>query len=98
MSLKKHNEKHDFNKTAEPKSGKPKPSGKLQFVIQKHDASRLHYDFRLEMEGVLKSWDVPKGPSTDPKTKRLDMMWKIILLIIKTSKGLFQRANMVEVW
>lgn len=74
MSLKKYNEKRDFNKTAEPKSGKPKPSGKLQFVIQKHDASRLHYDFRLEMEGVLKSWAVPKGPSTDPKTKRLAMM------------------------
>lgn len=74
MGLKEYNDKRDFNKTAEPKSGKPKATGKLQFVIQKHDASRLHYDFRLEMDGVLKSWAVPKGPSTDPKTKRLAMM------------------------
>lgn len=74
MTLKKYKEKRDFTKTAEPKSGKPKDSGKLHFVIQKHDASHLHYDFRLEMDGVLKSWAVPKGPSTDPKTKRLAMM------------------------
>jgi bifunctional non-homologous end joining protein LigD len=74
MSLEKYVSKRDFSKTAEPKSGKSKDKGKLMFVIQKHDASRLHYDFRLEMEGVLKSWAVPKGPSTDPKTKRLAMM------------------------
>jgi bifunctional non-homologous end joining protein LigD len=74
MSLEKYVSKRDFNKTAEPKSGKSTDKDKLLFVIQKHDASRLHYDFRLEMEGVLKSWAVPKGPSTDPKTKRLAMM------------------------
>jgi bifunctional non-homologous end joining protein LigD len=74
MSLEKYVEKRDFNKTSEPKSGKSKDKDKLTFVIQKHDASRLHYDFRLEMEGVLKSWAVPKGPSTDPKNKRLAMM------------------------
>ena len=74
MSLSKYNEKRDFKKTAEPKAGKSKDEGHLIFVIQKHDASRLHYDFRLEMEGVLKSWAVPKGPSTDPKVKRLAMM------------------------
>ncbi|RYU89346.1 DNA ligase D [Mucilaginibacter terrigena] len=74
MSLKKYVEKRDFTKTSEPKAGRSKDKDKLMFVIQKHDATRLHYDFRLEMEGVLKSWAVPKGPSTDPKTKRLAMM------------------------
>jgi bifunctional non-homologous end joining protein LigD len=74
MGLEKYVAKRDFKKTAEPKSGKSKDKDKLIFVIQKHDATRLHYDFRLEMEGVLKSWAVPKGPSTDPKTKRLAMM------------------------
>src|SRR5690554_1198173 len=74
MSLKKYNEKRDFSKTSEPTSGKTKDNQKLIFVIQKHAASHLHYDFRLEMEGVLKSWAVPKGPTTDPSIKRLAMM------------------------
>lgn len=64
MGLKKYKQKRDFSKTAEPSGGKPLPKqvrGASRFVIQKHDASRLHYDFRLQMEGVLKSWALPKG-------------------------------------
>ena len=71
MTLQKYVAKRDFTKTSEPKAGKSSDKNKLMFVIQKHDATRLHYDFRLEMEGALKSWAVPKGPSTDPKNKRL---------------------------
>ncbi|GAB3922145.1 DNA ligase D [Mucilaginibacter myungsuensis] len=74
MSLTEYAEKRDFKKTSEPKAGKSKDKDHLIFVVQKHDASRLHYDFRLEMEGVLKSWAVPKGPSLDPKIKHLAMM------------------------
>ena len=80
--LDEYNRKRDFKATPEPSgsvAGKPaKAAGKgqdhaLTFCIQKHDATRLHYDFRLEIEGTLKSWAVPKGPSLDPKVKRLAM-------------------------
>ena len=69
--LSRYNAKRDFAKTPEP-SGRPAERGKqLSFVIQKHWASHLHYDFRLELDGVLVSWAVPKGPSFDPKAKRM---------------------------
>jgi bifunctional non-homologous end joining protein LigD len=70
MSLKEYRSKRDFQKTAEPEggdSGKPGAS----YLIQKHAASRLHYDLRFELDGVLKSWAVPKGPSLDPARKPL---------------------------
>ncbi len=72
LDIKTYNAKRDFERTAEPKGRRLKGRGD-SFVVQKHAASRLHWDFRLELDGVLKSWAVPKGPSLDPGTNRLAM-------------------------
>lgn len=69
--LKDYHKKRDFDRTAEPFGGDRRKSDGRIFVVQKHDASRLHYDFRIEIDGVLKSWAVPKGPSLNAKEKRL---------------------------
>jgi DNA ligase D-like protein (predicted 3'-phosphoesterase) len=69
--LKTYRSKRNFSKTTEPQGRSVKSSRKPVFVIQQHDASRMHFDFRLEVDGVLASWSLPKGPSTDPHDKRL---------------------------
>ena len=70
MTLKEYHRKRNFDRTAEPE-GREAAEGGAEYLIPKHDASRLHYDFRLELGGVLKSWAVPKGPSLDPEVKAL---------------------------
>ena len=87
--LKPYNAKRDFKRTAEPRGVAGKASrGKLRFVIQQHDARRMHYDFRLELDGVMKSWAVPKGPSLDPADKRL-----AVETTTTASKATSPRAN-----
>jgi len=102
MSLAKYKEKRHFNDTPEPE-GKEKSSGKkLIFTIQRHHASHLHYDFRLELHGVLLSWAVPKGPSLNPKDKRLAMMVEDHPLDYATFEGDIPQGNYgaghVDVW
>lgn len=77
QQLTEYRRKRDFRRTAEPEGGaasaRRRGAGKLEFVIQKHAATRLHFDLRLELDGVMKSWAVPKGPAPDPSIKRLAM-------------------------
>ena len=96
MTLKKYQEKRDFKKTPEPKgkvSPKKKATPSLLFCVQKHFASRLHYDFRLEHEGVLLSWAVPKGPSLNPKDKRLAIQVEDHPLDYRTFEGIIPEGN-----
>jgi bifunctional non-homologous end joining protein LigD len=92
-SLARYYKKRDFSETPEPRGARKKTAGRLRFVIQKHRASRLHYDFRLEADGVLKSWAIPKGPSFDPKDRRLAMHVEDHPMDYRTFEGIIPAGN-----